>query len=83
MLCKPKAAINGISEYQKRIQLRVEFYNLLNHSNLYVNRNSNNLALASFNTLTASTPGVTASFGTPDRQPQEARQVVLALKLVF
>jgi outer membrane receptor protein involved in Fe transport len=66
-----------------KIQLRIELYNLLNHSNLYVNRNSNNLALATFNTATASTPGVTASFGTPDRQPQEARQVVLALRLTF
>jgi hypothetical protein len=66
-----------------RMQIRAEFYDTVNHSNLYINRNSSNLALASFNTAAASTPGVTASYGTPDRQPQEARQVVLALRVTF
>ena len=66
-----------------RLQLRAEFYNLFNHSNLYVNLGSNNVARSSFNTAASTVPGVTVSYGTPDRMPQEARQTVLALKLTF
>ncbi|HMC61239.1 MAG TPA: hypothetical protein VKJ01_18770, partial [Candidatus Solibacter sp.] len=66
-----------------RLQFRAEFYNPLNHSNLYVNYRTNDAAQQSFNTGTGTTPGVTASYGTPDRLPQEARQVVLALKILF
>jgi hypothetical protein len=40
--------------------------------------------VSSFNTAGgASIPGVLASFGTPERFPQEARQLVLAVKLIF
>jgi hypothetical protein len=66
-----------------KLQFRAEFYNPLNHSNLYVNYNTNDAAQQSFNTRTGTTPGVTASYGAPDRLPQEARQVVLALKILF
>ena len=66
-----------------RLQVRAEFYNPLNHSNLYVNYDTNDAAQQSFNTRTGTTPGVTASYGAPDRLPQEARQVVLALKIFF
>ena len=66
-----------------KLQFRAEFYNPLNHSNLYVNYNTNDAAQQSFNTRTGTTPGVTASYGTPDGLPQEARQVVLALKILF
>ncbi len=62
-----------------RLQFRAEFYNPFNHSNLYVNVGTNNVAQRSFNGI----PGVTASYGTPDRLPAEARQTVLALKLTF
>jgi len=67
-----------------RLQWRAEFYNLLNHSNLYLKTDTNNVAAPSFNTQTGQTiPGVMASFGTPDRAPQEARQIVIALKFIF
>jgi hypothetical protein len=66
-----------------KLQFRAEFYNPLNHSNLYVNYNTNDAAQQSFNTRTGTTSGVTASYGAPDRLPQEARQVVLALKILF
>lgn len=66
------------------LQFRAEFYNLLNHSNLYVKVGTGNLASAPFNPATGlATPGVLASFGTPNRFPQEARQIVMALKLIF
>lgn len=66
-----------------RLQFRAEFYNLFNHPNLYINVGSNNVAHSSFNTAISSIPGVTVSYGRPDRLPQEARQTVLALKLMF
>jgi hypothetical protein len=66
-----------------KIQLRAEFYNVLNHSNLYVNSSSRDVARLSWNTQTTTTPGVIASFGTPERLPQEARQIVLGLKVLF
>jgi hypothetical protein len=67
-----------------RLQWRAEFYNLFNHSNLYLKTDTNNVAAPSFNTQTGQTvPGVVASFGTPDRAPQEARQIVMALKFIF
>jgi hypothetical protein len=65
------------------LQLRAEFYNPLNHSNLYVNFRTNDAAQQSFNTRSGSVPGVTASYGTPDQMPQEARQLVLAVKIAF
>lgn len=66
-----------------KLQLRAEFYNVLNHSNLYVNSSSRDIARLSWHTATIMIPGVTASFGTPERLPQEARQIVLGLKLLF
>jgi hypothetical protein len=67
-----------------KLQWRAEFYNLLNHSNLYLKTGTGNVAAPSFNTQTGqSVPGVVASFGTPERAPQEARQIVMALKFIF
>lgn len=67
-----------------KLQWRAEFYNLLNHSNLYLKTDTGDVAAPSFNNQTGLTvPGVTASFGTPDRAPQEARQIVMALKFIF
>ena len=67
-----------------QLQFRAEFYNLFNHSNLYVKPATTNVAASSFNTdLGSRVPGVVASFGTPAGFPQEARQVVLAAKLIF
>jgi hypothetical protein len=67
-----------------KLQLRAEFYNFFNHSNLYFKADTANVAVSSFNTSSGtSSPGVLASYGTPDRFPQEARQLVLAVKLIF
>ena len=67
-----------------KLQYRAEFYNFFNHPNLYIQVNSRDVGALSFNNATgASIPGVVASYGTPDRLPQEARQIVMALKLVF
>ena len=66
-----------------KLQFRAEFYNLLNHSSLYVNSSSRDIARLSWATPTTMIPGVTASFGTPERLPQEARQIVLGLKVLF
>jgi hypothetical protein len=67
-----------------KLQWRAEFYNFFNHSNLYFKVDTGNVAAPSFNTSTGSTvPGVLASYGTPERFPQEARQIVMALKLIF
>ncbi len=67
-----------------QLQYRAEFYNLFNHSNLYVKPATTNVAASSFNTdLRSRVPGVLASYGTPAGFPQEARQIVLAVKLIF
>jgi hypothetical protein len=67
-----------------KLQCRAEFYNFFNHSNLYFKADTANVGVSSFNTTGGtSIPGVLASFGTPERFPQEARQVVLAVKLIF
>jgi len=67
-----------------QLQCRAEFYNLFNHSNLYFRADTANVATRSFNTRDGfAGPAVLASFGTPERFPQEARQVVLAVKLIF
>ncbi len=67
-----------------KLQYRAEFYNFFNHPNLYIQVNSRDVGALSFNNAAgASVPGVVASFGTPDRFPQEARQIVMALKLIF
>jgi hypothetical protein len=67
-----------------KLQWRAEFYNFFNHSNLYFKVDTGNVAAPSFNTGRGSTvPGVMASYGTPERFPQEARQIVMALKLIF
>jgi len=67
-----------------KLQWRAEFYNLMNHSNLYLKVDTGNVAAPTFNTQLGQTvPGVVASFGTPDRAPQEARQIVMALKFIF
>ena len=67
-----------------QVQCRAEFYNIFNHSNLYIKPLTTNVAAASFNEdVSTRVPGVVASFGMPDGFPQEARQVVLAVKLIF
>ncbi|PYV68248.1 MAG: hypothetical protein DMG96_36990 [Acidobacteria bacterium] len=60
-----------------KLQFRAEFYNLFNHSNLYINGGTNDVNTSSFNRSNDQTvPGVTASF-------RDNRQIVLALKLIF
>lgn len=74
--------VGGVEGLQ--LQYRAEFYNLFNHSNLYVKPATTNVAASSFNTdLRSRVPGVVASYGTPAGFPQEARQIVLAVKLIF
>lgn len=75
------ADLSGLKEGLK-LQWRVEFYNVLNHSNLYVNPFSNNVATLPFNSPDGPTPGVTASYGT-SRVGAESRQIVIAAKLLF
>jgi hypothetical protein len=61
------------------LQFRAEFYNLLNHPNLYVNGSSTDVSNPTFtgaSTEGQTAPGVTASF-------HDNRQIVLALKLIF
>ncbi len=56
------------------LQFRLEFYNLLNHSNLYINGESTDIFSTIFSkALGQSTPGVTASC-------KDSRQIVLALR---
>jgi len=60
-----------------KFQFRAEFYNLLNHPNLYVNDSSTDVSTPSFtNSSGQFIPGVTASF-------RDNRQIVLAVKLLF
>ena len=60
-----------------KMQFRAEFYNIFNHSNLYVNGSSTDVSTASFTKSNGNfVPGVTASF-------RDNRQIVLALKLIF
>ena len=64
-----------------KLQFRAEFYNVFNHSNLYVNAGPTNPSPdVSTNSFTMSNgdpvSGVTASF-------RDNRQIVLALKLIF
>ena len=73
-----------------KLQFRAEFYDIFNHSNLYVNAGSpsrsnprslsapsTDVSNASFTTSNGDlVPGVTASF-------RDNRQIVLALKLIF
>ena len=60
-----------------QLQFRGEFYNLLNHPNLYVNAGSNDVAVQSFSPVVGeSVPAVTASF-------RDSRQIVVAIKLLF
>jgi hypothetical protein len=60
-----------------KLQFRAEFYNLFNHSNLYINQGTNDVNTSSFTRSDGQTvPGVTASFG-------DNRQIALALKLIF
>src|SRR5262245_37466626 len=67
-----------------KLQFRAEFYYFFNHSNLYFKSDTANVAVSSFNTTAGlSLPAVLASFGTPERLPQEARQLVLAVKMIF
>jgi carboxypeptidase family protein/TonB-dependent receptor-like protein len=74
--------LSRISEGLK-VQYRAEFYNIFNHSNLYINTGSLDVGATTFTSSTGSTPGVTASYGTPRNRPQEARQIVMALKITF
>src|SRR5262249_55970047 len=67
-----------------KLQWRAEFYDLFNHSNLYLKTDTTDVAAPSFNIQQGlAVPGVVASFGKPDRAPQEARQIVMALKFIF
>ena len=67
----------SLSRERAKLQLRTEFYNLLNHSNLYVNATSTDVSTSSFTaTSRLFLPGVTASF-------HDNRQIVLALKVIF
>lgn len=60
-----------------RLQLRFEFYNILNHANFYVNGSSTDVSTDSFRDHNGSSgPGVTASF-------RDNRQIVLAAKFFF
>jgi hypothetical protein len=60
-----------------KLQLRAEFYNLLNHANLYVNAASTDVSTNSFTAPgRLFLPGVTASF-------RDNREIVLALKIIF
>ena len=60
-----------------QLQFRGEFYNLLNHPNLFVNGGSNDVAAQSFSPgLGTSVSAVTASF-------RGSRQIVLAVKFLF
>jgi hypothetical protein len=65
------------------LQLRAEFYNFTNHSNLYIKPDTTNIAAAFFNSTMGTVPGVVTSYGTPEHGPQEARQVVFGIKLLF
>lgn len=66
-----------LSAERLRLQLRFEFYNLLNHPNLYVNASSTDVSTSSFENGNGSFgPGVTASF-------RDNRQVVIAAKFLF
>jgi hypothetical protein len=70
-----------------RLQLRAEFYNLFNHSNLYVEEFSNDVTFDSFNeSKTKSTAGVIVRRGDPQGLTEsfvDNRQVVIALKFIF
>jgi len=66
-----------LASEKTKLQFRVEFYNLLNHSNLYVKDSSTDVSTSSFtNSSGQFIPGVTASF-------HDNRQIVLAVKLLF
>ena len=59
------------------LQLRAEFYNILNHSNFYMRTASNNVNSNTFTPAGSGTgPGVTAFFA-------DNRQAVIALKYLF
>lgn len=60
-----------------KLQFRAEFYNIFNHSNLYVNHTSTDVSTASFTGPNGDfVPGGTASF-------RDNRQIVVALKFIF
>jgi hypothetical protein len=60
-----------------KLQFRAEFYNLLNHPNLYVKDSSTDVSTPSFTNFSGQfIPGVIASF-------RDNREVVLALKVLF
>jgi len=60
-----------------QLQFRAEFYNLCNHSNLYINAGTADVSSLSFTPSPGTqVSGVTASF-------KDNRQIVLALRLIF
>jgi len=60
-----------------QLQFRAEFYNLFNHSNLYINAGTPDVSSLSFTPSPGTqVPGVTASF-------KDNRQIVLALKVMY
>src|SRR5262249_42941860 len=62
------------------LQIRGEFFNMLNHSNLYVNYGENEVGFdgANYNTIVHAQRGVK-----PGADPNERRNIQLALKLIF
>ena len=59
------------------LQFRAEFYNLFNHSNLYVNGRATDVSTNTFSRPDGNfVPAVVASF-------RDNRQVIMALKLIF
>src|ERR1700730_14345207 len=58
------------------LQLRVEFYNVFNHPNLYINGATTDINSSSFHDAEASVPGVTVSL-------RNSRQIVAAAKIIF
>jgi hypothetical protein len=59
------------------LQLRAEFFNVFNHSNLYVNAGTPDVSALAFTAKPGTqTPGVTVSF-------KDNRQIVLAVRLLF
>jgi Carboxypeptidase regulatory-like domain/TonB dependent receptor len=81
---RPGTVVNNISFFKDfpgpresiKIQLRGEFYNFVNHPNLYFSSSSLDVSTLQFNSPSGPSAGVVASFA-------DSRQVVLALRVTF